>query len=393
MKLFLYPDLNFQLQNAFYAEELLVLSTVREIEEALSMRKKRVTIYDLAVELGISPTTVSRALRGHQGISKETKGLVRKLAEEMEYRPNSIASSLRTKRTNVIGVLVPQINRAFMATFISGIEEVANKAGYNVLIVQSMDDPSKEIESAHSLLSSSVDGVVMSLAMNTQSYKHIQLFLDHHIPLVLADRVIDDMDIDKVVVDNFDAAFNVTEYLIGTGLRRIAHLAGSRNRNVYRDRKEGYLAALKAYKIEFDEDLLIYSDLSERAGISAVGRLMNLTKPPQAIFAANDTAAVSALMHLKELGYRIPEQISVVGFNNDPIASIVEPRLSTVEHPALEIGRSAAQRLIERISSDVNTDLQNRTFVLKTSLLIGQSSPPLRRVEAVHSNESRQKSK
>ncbi len=344
------------------------------------MRKKRVTIYDLALKLGISPTTVSRALRGHQGISKETKMMVRKLADEMEYRPNSIASSLRTKRTNIIGVLVPQINRAFMATFISGIEEVANKAGYNVLIAQSMDDQSKEIESANSLLSSSVDGVVVSLAMNTESYDHIQLFLDHHIPLVLADRVIDDMDVDKVVVDNFDAAFKVTKYLIETGHKRIAHLAGSRKRNVYRDRKEGYLAALKAHKIKFDENLLIYSDLSEKAGVETVRKLMNLSNPPQAIFAANDTAAVSALMHLKELGFEIPEQISVVGFNNDPIASIVEPRLSTVEHPALEIGQTAAQHLIKRISSDADVELPNRTIVLKTSLLVGRSSPPLNTV-------------
>ncbi len=340
------------------------------------MDNKRTTIYDIAKRLGISPTTVSRALRGQQGIAKETIKKVQSMAEEMDYSPNTLASGLRTRKSYNIGVLVPQINRAFISTFISGIEEVANESGYNVMIYQSMDDEEKEIRNTHSLITSSVDGAIVSLSMNTESLDHIRLFLDQRLPFVMADRVADELDVDKVVIDNFDAAFNATEYLISLGHRRIAHFAGSSRRNVYRDRKEGYLAALKKHGIPIDPDILIYEDLSEAAGIRAVDHLLGLEEMVDAVFTANDTTAVSAVLYLQQLGYVIPRDISVVGFNNDPIASIVKPKLTTIHHPAREIGNTAARRLIERINAREDRVIKNTVFVLKTSLIIRESSGP-----------------
>jgi LacI family transcriptional regulator len=343
------------------------------------MHTHRLTIYDLAKRLGISHTTVSRALRNQQGISKATIKKVQDLAAEMGYNPNSMAAGLRTKKSFNIGVLVPQIDRAFIASFISGIEEVANEAGYSVLIYQSLDDPEKEVRNAHSLISSNVDGAIISLAMKTVDLGHIQEFLDRQIPLVMADRIADELQVDKVVVDNFKAAFLVTEYLINCGYKYIAHIAGFPTRNVYRDRKEGYLSALKKYHLPFDSHHLIFSDLSEKAGVEAVDQLVKLSPMPDAIFGANDTVSVSALLHLQELGIRVPEEVAVFGFNNDPISSIVHPRLSTVDHPARQIGQTAAYRLLQRINAAdaVTPTLPIETITLKTSLIIRESATQL----------------
>lgn len=341
------------------------------------MENRRVTIYDIAERLGISPTTVSRALRGHQGIAKATVKKVKSVALEMGYSPNTLASGLRTRKSYNIGVLVPQIDRAFISTFISGIEEVANAAGYNVMIYQSRDDQQREIQNVHSLISGSVDGAIISLAMNTESLEHIQLLLDQDIPLVMADRVADHLTVDKVVIDNFQAAYHATEYLIGLGHTHIAHLAGSSRRNVYRERKDGYLAALRDYQKPIKPELLIYGDLSQADGIRAISRLAELDQMPDAIFAANDTTAVSAVLHLQKLGYRLPQDISVVGFNNDPIASIVRPMLTTVDHPARAIGQTSARRLIQRINQEEGTSIGHEVFTLKTSLIVRESSGPV----------------
>ncbi|MBK8506894.1 MAG: LacI family DNA-binding transcriptional regulator [Saprospiraceae bacterium] len=341
------------------------------------MEHKRITIYDIADRLGISPTTVSRALRGQQGIAKSTIKKVRSMADEMGYSLNTLAAGLRTRKSYNIGVVVPQIDRAFIATFISGIEEIANEAGFNVMIYQSMDDEAKEIRNVMSLMSSSVDGAIISLSMNTKSMDHIRLFKAKNIPLVMADRVADEMDVDKVVIDNFEAGYHATEYLISLGHDYIAHFAGSPERNVYRDRKDGYLAALKRYNKPINPQLLIYENLSEAAGVRAVEKLLILDQLPDAIFAANDTTAVSAVLHLQKLGIAIPDEISIVGFNNDPIASILKPQLTTVDHPAREIGKTAAKRLISRINADEEMDIQNETFTLKTSLIIRGSSGPV----------------
>ena len=334
-------------------------------------KKKRVTIYDIAERLGVSGTTVSRALSDHHSIGKKTKKAVLKAAKEMGYIPNTIAAGLRKKQTNTIGVLIPWVNRSFISSLISGIEEVANEAGYNVIISQSCDSYKKEVAIVETFFSNRVDGVIASLSMETEDLSHFQLFLDNDIPLVLADRIGKDLPVDRVMIDNFAAAFEATEHLILSGCRRIAHLSGSPKREIYRLRKKGYEAALEKHGLPLDPDLIIYSLLSAEEGADNATALMKLAQHPDGIFSANDTAAVQVILELKKAGYRIPEDISVIGFNDDPISSIVEPQLTTVSHPALDIGRSSAHQVIKRINA---TDAMEPENIILPTRILGRDS-------------------
>lgn len=338
----------------------------------MKRNKKEVTIYDIAEELNVSATTVSRALNDHFSIGKDTTLAVKKLAKKMGYRPNIIASGLRKNKTNAIGVIVSWINRPFISSLISGIEEVADKAGYNVIISQSNDSLEKEITKAQTLYASRVDGLIVSLAMDTKSYDHFYPFQQNDIPLVFVDRVSLEMETDRVIINNFDAAFTATEHLISIGCKRIAHFAGAQHRNIYKERQDGYVNALEKYNLPVDEELILHSNLSMEEGWKGTEHLLKLSNPPDGIFSANDSAAVSAIQCAKEMGIRIPQQLAVAGFNNDRISSIVEPRLTTISHPAIDMGKIAAQQVLkQKENKDV---VQSETIVLKTGLIIRESS-------------------
>ena len=338
----------------------------------MKRNKKEVTIYDIAEELNVSATTVSRALNDHFSIGKETTLAVKKLAKEMGYRPNIIASGLRKNKTNAIGVIVSWIHRPFISSLISGIEEVADKAGYNVIISQSNDSFEKEITKAQTLYASRVDGLIVSLAMDTKSYNHFYPFQQNDIPLVFVDRVSFEMETDRVIINNFDAAFTATEHLINIGCKRIAHFAGAQHRNIYKERQDGYVEALKKHNLPIEENLILHSNLSMEEGWKGTEYLLNLSTPPDAIFSANDSAAVSAIQCAKEMGIKIPEELAVVGFNNDRISSIVEPALTTIGHPAIDMGKIAAQQVLkQKENKDV---VESETIVLKTELIIRESS-------------------
>ena len=337
------------------------------------MKKNRqVTIYDIAKNVQVSPATVSRALKDHYSISKETTQIVKKAAKQMGYFPNTPASSLRSKKTNTIGVMVSRINRPFISTLISGVEEVANSKGYHVFIAQSEDKTQKEISNARAMFSARVDGLIVSLAMETHDYSHFDVFVDNGTPLVFVDRVPANMAADKVVVDNFEAAFEVTSHLIEQGCQRIAHFGGAQHRDVYRLRKEGYLAALKKHDLPIDESLMIYSNLGAEEGWEMTQQLFNLPIPPDAIFSANDTAAVSAIQFAKEQGISVPKDLAIAGFNNDRLASIISPALTTVANPAFELGKVAASQLFAQ--REDNEIVASNTTVLKTELIVRESS-------------------
>jgi LacI family transcriptional regulator len=333
----------------------------------MSKSKKELTIYDMAQILKVSPSTVSRALKGHFSIGKRTTQAVKELAAELNYQPNSIASSLRKNETHTIGVIISKIDRPFISSAISGIEQVVSKAGYNVIITQSNDSYSKEIENANALYSSRVDGLIVSLGMESQKYDHFLPFQKSEIPLVFFDRVSDEMEVDKVTIDNFAAAFKATEHLLSIGCKRIAHFAGSPHRNIYKNRRDGYLKALEINNICFEEELIIYSNLSHTDGIKSIEKLLNLSEPPDGIFSANDTAAVSAIQYIKRVGFNIPDDIAVVGFNNDPISSIIEPSLTTIEQPAFHMGELAAKQVLKQMGN-INV-LAWETITLKTKLI------------------------
>ncbi len=337
---------------------------------------KEITIYDVAKELGISPSTVSRGLKDHPHIKKETIIKIKAVAMEMGYQHNKFASNLRQKNTYTIGVVVPKLNSYFMATVISGMEKITNQHGYGLIISQSLESEKQEISCVSTLFNSRVDGLMVSLAYDTKNLDHFNSLLNKNIPVVFFDRVSECNGCMNVVIDNYKAGYEATSHLIEQGCQRIVHLGGNLMRNVYNDRFLGYKKALADKGILFDQKLVIIGDLSEHAGTLAARKIMKMNPKPDGIFTSNDTSAVAIIVELENGGVKIPDEIAVVGFNNEPISRIVKPNLSTIEYPASEIGEIAATSLINKIKASVSDSVS--TIVLKHKLIIRKSSDKLK---------------
>lgn len=337
---------------------------------------KEVTIYDVAKALGISPSTVSRGLKDHPHIRKETIKKIKSTAHEMGYQRNKFASNLRQKHTNTIGVIVPKLNSYFMATVIAGMEKITNQHGYGLIISQSQESGKQEISCVNTLFNSRVDGLLVSLAFDTKNMDHFNVLLNKNIPIVFFDRVSSCSGCMSVVIDNYMAGYEATNHLIEQGCRRIVHLGGNLLRNVYSDRLRGYKQALEDNGIPFDQKMLIISDLNVQSGLETSSKILGMKSRPDGIFTANDTSAVAVIIALEEAGVKIPEEIAVVGFNNEPISKIIKPNLTTVDYPAMEVGEIAATSLINKLKSSQIANLS--TIVLKHKLIIRQSSLRLR---------------
>lgn len=343
----------------------------------MAKRKGReITIYDIAREMNVSPSTVSRALKDHHSIGKKTRKAIQKYAYEAGYKPNHLAASLRNNKTHTIGVIISWINRPFISSLISGIEAAANKEGYNVILTQSHDSMEAEVANAHTLISSRVEGLIVSLAMETSDYSHFQAVLDSGIPVVFVDRVTETLNTDLVVIDNAQSAYMATRHLIEQGCRRIAHFAGAPHRNEYKNRRMGYEQALREHGLPVDPDLIVQTNyLSAEEGYAATRRLLSLPNPPDGLFSANDTSAVSAIQCAKEMGVAIPGQLAVIGFNNDPVCTIIEPQLSSVTHPAYEMGLLATSQLLRQKAGLALEQVEKSSIIkLKTELIARASS-------------------
>ncbi len=335
--------------------------------------KKEITIYDIAEHLTISATTVSRGLKDHPNINKNTKKKIQEAAKTLGYRSNMFASSLRSKKTNTLGVIVPRLNSYFMATVLSGMEDSASKAGYNLIISQSLESTEKERANAVTMFNKRVDGLLVSLSFDTDGINHFEQFIDKGIPVVFFDRSLQNNDSISVVINNYQAAYNITEHLIQQGCKRIIHLSGNVLRNVYAERFKGYKQALLDYNIKFDDRLIYTSSLTEEAGTKAAEFILKMKDKPDGIFSANDTCAVHCMIRLIEAGISIPSQIAVAGFNNDPISKVIQPNLTTVNYPGYAIGESAVTNLINHLNgiSDIK---QTNSIVLRSELIIRDSS-------------------
>jgi len=331
-----------------------------------------VTIYDVAKALNLSPSTVSRALKDHPHIRKETKKKIIATAAEMGYRHNKFASSLRQKHTNTIGVVVPRLNSHFMASALAGIEKITSENGYGLIISQSQESWRKEISCVSTLFNSRVDGLIVSLAFETKNMDHFDILFNRDIPVIFFDRVADCHGCTNVIIDNYKAGYEATSHMLQQGCKRIVHIGGNMLRNVYSERFRGFKQALYENNVEFDQNLLFITDMSEQAGIEVAGKLLKLRPRPDGIFTANDTTAVSVIVELEKAGIKIPEEIAVVGFNNEPISQVVKPNLTTVDYPAREIGEIAATSLIGQLKNSQSSNLS--TIVLKHSLIIRDSS-------------------
>jgi len=333
---------------------------------------REVTIYDLAKALGLSPSTVSRGLNDHPHIHEETIKRIKKTALNMGYQKNKFASNLRQKHTNTIGVIVPKLNSYFMATVIAGMEKVTNQHGYGLIISQSQESWGQEISCFSTLFNSRVDGFLVSLAFDTQNTDHFNILHRKNIPLIFFDRVSTCNGCMSVVIDNFRAGYEATTHLIEQGSRRIIHIGGNLLRNVYSERLEGYKKALSDNGIEFDNGLIFTTDLSGQSAENVARKVINMKIRPDGIFAANDTSGVAVIIELQKEGIKIPEDIAVIGFNNEPVSKVVKPNLSTVDYPALEIGEFAATSLINMLKGKQSDNLS--TIVLKHNLIIRESS-------------------
>jgi LacI family transcriptional regulator len=333
---------------------------------------KQITIYDIAEALSLSPATISRGLKDHPAIRKDTRKRIIDKAREMGYQHNSFASNLRRNRTNTIGVIVPRLNSYFMSTVIAGMEKVANAAGYNLIISQSMESVQKEISNVNTLFNSRVDGLLVSLAYDTEDISHFDMVLDKNIPLIFFDRVFEHPQCTSIVIDNYKAAYEVTQHLISQGSKRIVHISANLKRNVYIDRLKGYKQALADANVPFDEKLVFYNNLSDQAGVEVSQAILAMDQKPDGIFSANDACAVSCIRQLKMAGVRIPQDIAVAGFNNDPLSKVIEPNLTSVNYPGQEMGEIAASTLIRRLDQREGVTLN--TIVLRHDLVVRESS-------------------
>ena len=337
-------------------------------------KKKEVTIYDLAKELNYSPSTISRALNNHKSIGKKTTKEVQRVASKMGYRPNSLAASLRSNKSKTIGIMIARINRPFVSSLISGVEDAARKADHNVIISQSNDKYENEVKNAKALYDSRIGGLIVSLAMETTDTDHFKQFADNNIPIVFVDRVPRDFNSYRVIIDNYAAGYRATKHLIDQGCKKIAHFAGAQHVNVYNLRKKGYLDALQENGLEVDENLIVdLETLSFEEGREATNKILDLKNPPDGIFSSNDTAAVSAILCAKERGVKIPEELAIIGFNDDPVSSIVEPSLSTVSHPAMKMGEISTQRILEHSDENLGSSISEITM-LDTKIIVRNSS-------------------
>lgn len=333
---------------------------------------KDVTIYDIAEALNVSPATVSRGLKDHPGIRKDTKRKILDTAKKMGYQYNTFASNLRRKKTNTIGVIVPRLNSYFMSTVIAGMEKLVNENGYNLIISQSQESFKKEIAGVNTMYNSRIDGLMVSLAFDTKDTDHFEALLKKNIPIIFFDRILEHPGCTSIVIDNKQAGYDATKHLLEQGCKRIVHLSGSLNRNVYADRLAGYKQALYEKGIAFDPELVISNNLSDMGGEEAARQILNMNEKPDGVFAANDTSAVACMRELKLAGIKIPEDITFVGFNNDPVSKVIEPNLTTVNYPGQEMGEVAAATLLNKLNKSNTANLN--TIVLRHELIIRQSS-------------------
>lgn len=342
------------------------------------MKLGQATIKDIARELNVSSSTVSRALKDYPGISDDTKKRVKELAEKLNYRPNAVALSLRKSKSFTIGVIIPEVVHFFFSTVISGVEEVASAHGYNVILCQTNENLVREKSSIDTMISNQIDGLLISYSKETTDFGHFTKLMELEYPIVFFDRLPEIENSVNVTVDDYNGAFQAVKHLIDQGYKKIAHLAGPKNLAISKKRKEGYLDALRSSGIPVDEGLIMEcpSGTEKESYEVAIALFGDPENRPDALFAHHDIVAAGAMMAIKSLGLRIPEDVGVVGYSNWQFSSMIDPPLSTVSQPGSKIGAKATEILLEMINGkkDLGKMRPFENIVLDTELLIRKSS-------------------
>jgi LacI family transcriptional regulator len=340
--------------------------------------KRKVTLKHIAKELDVSISTVSKSLRDSPEISEDTRQKVQAFAKLYNYKPNLIALSLKNKKTKTIGIIIPEIVHHFFATVISGIENVANENGYNVIVCLSDESFDKEVINMEMLANGSIDGFIMSLSKETQQKKdfhHISEVINQGMPVVMFDRVSNEILCDKVIIDDKLAAFQAVQSLINNGFKKIALISTVDYVSVGKLRTEGYLQALTNNDIEINENLILKIENVE----SSADEIENLIKNNdlEAIFAVNELFAVTAIKAVIKQGLKVPEDISVIGFTDGIISKYSSPSITTVSQNGIKMGGKAAKMLIDRLESEDEDDEHYKTEVIETHLVVRESTPML----------------
>jgi LacI family transcriptional regulator len=313
-------------------------------------------------------------LKDHPDISPDTKRQVNELATKLRYKPNAIALSLKNRRSNVVGVIIPEIVHFFFSSVISGIQDVASKNGYNIMVSQTNENYDNEVAAVNAFMDGRIDGLLVSVGKETSDYDHFRKLEEEGIPIVFFDRIIEDYESDYVVIDDFGGAYSAVEHLIKTGKRRIAHFSGPQNRLIGKNRFNGYKQALDDYGIELDEELIISAD-NFYTGIHGINLLVDQGTVFDAVFTVNDFTAIGVIKTLKARGYQVPEQVAVVGFGDEDIAHMFDPMLTTVSQPGDVMGRRSMELLMRKLKTDNWID--HETIVLSTNLVIRNSTVPI----------------
>jgi DNA-binding LacI/PurR family transcriptional regulator len=336
------------------------------------MKSEQITLKDIAHSLNTSPSTVSRALQDHPGISRETKKLVNEMAKKLKYRPNIVARGLKNRQFNTIGVIIPEIVHFFFSQVISGIEEVAYNEGFTVMICQSNERMDREINNVNVLMAHRVAGILVSVSKETSDFQHLTEIQKNGIPLVFFDRMAPGILADQVINNNREAAYQATLHLLEQGRLKIAHFAGPLNLAIARERKEGYLQALGEAGVTANPAWCIVADSFEKA-FDEVLRLKQSGNMPDAIFCSNDLTAIGAMKSIQKSGLRIPQDVAVVGFSRGIFSEISNPSLSSVDQHGFEMGMIATQMLLKRIRAKTD-DFPFVTKILTGELVTRDSS-------------------
>ncbi|MDH7444202.1 LacI family DNA-binding transcriptional regulator [Aquimarina sp. 2201CG14-23] len=337
--------------------------------------KQKVTLKQIAKELDVSISTVSKALKDSVEISLDTRQKVKAFAKLYNYKPNNIALSLKNRKTKTIGVIIPEIVHHFFTTVIGGVEKVANEKGYNVIICSSNNSFDKEVINMEMLASGSADGFILSVAKETQQkkdYHHIEETMSQGMPVVLFDRIIDELVCDKVIIDDGKGAQAATNHLLSLGCKKIAILTTVDYISVGKLRTNGYLRALRAYDITAREDYILKIEDIDNCESEISEFLKN--KDVDAIFAVNELFAVTAAKVLDEQGKKIPDDVSIVGFTDGILSKHFIPSLTTISQHGEEMGVRAAKLLIEKLEGDDNLPEEYKTVIIDTSLIQRQST-------------------
>jgi LacI family transcriptional regulator len=338
------------------------------------MALTKTTIRDIARELNITASTVSRALNGHAAISEATKTAVQLTAKKLKYRPNKIASSLRLGKTKIIGVIIPSAEINFFGSVVHGIERIASENDYNVLLYQSNEQTDFEKKGVETFLRSRVDGVLASISKETTNLDHYKELKKRAVPLIFFDRVNEELAVPSVVINDYLGAYNATQHLIEQGCRRIAHIAGQQHVDIFKQRLKGYMAALRQNGIPVDKSLVQYGKVSIESGTRCMNALLQLPKPPDGIFAVEDFTALGAIQALKAANKKIPEDVAVIGFANEAFGAFITPSLSTVDQQTIKMGEAAAKMFFELSGKSSFYKAAPKKTVLEPVLIFRESS-------------------